>query len=75
MDIELTTSNFKQQVEQLKSAVKQSEIQYTLLQFSKSTIEEQKELKNQGITLIICLIMRIMLLLILSFIVKVMSKH
>mgnify|MGYP003671993064 CR=1 FL=1 len=50
-----TTSNFKQQVEQLKkSAVKKSEkIQYTLLQFSKiPTIEEQKELKNQGITLI-----------------------
>jgi hypothetical protein len=45
-----TTSNFKQQVEQLKSAVKQSEKFNTLCcNFLKSTIEEQKELSKQGI--------------------------
>ncbi|PWA07631.1 S8 family serine peptidase [Flavobacterium laiguense] len=50
-----TTSNFKQQANLLKQSVnKQSDKnKYTLLQFTKiPTLAEQKELKNQGITLI-----------------------
>ncbi|MBU0941210.1 MAG: S8 family serine peptidase [Bacteroidetes bacterium] len=50
-----TTANFKQQFDVLKKeASKQSKSkEYTLLQFTKMpSLEEQNELKNQGITLI-----------------------
>ena len=50
-----TTANFKQEIEMLKkNAGKQGKTtEYTLLQFLKTpSIEEQAELKNQGVTLI-----------------------
>ena len=50
-----TKANFKQQVDVLRKNVNKqsSKTNYTLLQFTKiPTLEEQKDLKNQGITLI-----------------------
>lgn len=50
-----TSANFKQQLDVLKKNVNKqsSKTSYTLLQFTKiPTLEEQNELKNQGITLI-----------------------
>ncbi|MFE3866451.1 S8 family serine peptidase [Flavobacterium sp. LS2P90] len=48
-----TTSNFNEQVKGLKLSVNKNENKYSLLQFTKiPTLEEQKELKSKGITLI-----------------------
>lgn len=50
-----TTANFKQQVDAIKKNVNKQSLKtnYTLLQFTKiPTLDEQKELKNQGVTLI-----------------------
>ena len=50
-----TTANFKQQFDVLKKSVNKQSVTttYTLLQFTKiPTLEEQNELKRQGITLI-----------------------
>lgn len=49
----ITTSNFNEQVKELKISVNKNKNKYTLLQFKKiPTLDEQKDLKKQGITLI-----------------------